>query len=88
VADKDVDWDAEDKEGNAELYLKIYPFLLRDFMHRDDIRNLLLANFTLNGNPFIDFGSNTEGLRQAIEYKSILDSGDNLGEKIKPVIEL
>lgn len=85
---KDIDWDKEEAEGNAELYLKIYPFLLRDFMHRDDLRNLLLTNFILSGNIFIDFGSNIEGLRQAVEYKSVLDSGEDIGEKIKPVIEL
>lgn len=73
----------------TEMYVRLYPYLLRDFMHRNDMRNLLLANFTqAEIGSFIDFGSDAEGIRRALEYKNFLDAGEELTEKIKPIIDL
>lgn len=84
-----VDWSNEEKDGSAELYIKLYPYILRDFIHRADLRNLLLSNFSQSSfSGFVDFDSNTEGIRQGLEYKDLYDSGDSLGEKIIPIIEL
>ena len=82
------DTDSVDIE-TVEMYVRLYPYILRDFMHRNDMRNLLLANFAqTEASSFIDFGSDVEGIRKALEYKSFLDTGEELAEKIKPILDL
>jgi hypothetical protein len=88
MANKDVDWASEEEEGLAEQYAKLVPYILRDFAHRDDIKNMILA---LQADPtglVSQILSDSEGIRAAQGYKSILDSGESLTDRIKPVIKL
>lgn len=84
----DVDWNKEQDSNNVELYARLVPYILRDFMHKSDLRNLLITNFLANGSPFIDIDTGAEGIKQALLYKQLLDDGDELDEKVKPVIKL
>lgn len=73
--------------NEADLYARIFPFILRDFMTKDDISALLLFNFIQNKMIFTDI--NTElGIDTANYYKNLIENGEDLSEKIKPIIEL
>lgn len=73
--------------SEAELYARLFPFILRDFMTKEDVSALLLYNFIQNKMLFFDI--NTElGIDRANYYKSLIENGEDLSEKIKPIIEL
>ena len=84
----DVDWSSEEEEGLAEQYIKLMPYILRDFVHKNDIKNMILL---LQADPtglLLEVLSESEGIRAAQEYKVLLDSGKDLIDHVKPVIKL
>lgn len=86
---KEQDMSAEQNEGDAELYIRLFPYMLRDFMHREDLKGLLLASLSPEILLLLDFDVNVEGTKQALFYKDLLDNGEeSLSEKVKPVINL
>jgi hypothetical protein len=85
---KDTDWDAEEAEGLVEQYIKLMPYILRDFVHKDDVKNMILALMVAPPGLAQEAFSDSEGIKAVLEYKVILDSGDELAEKVKPVIKL
>lgn len=75
-------------DQNAELYAKLFPYILRDFMLTNDLKSLLILAFPelelLNS---INLDTSSEGIKKALQYKKYLDDGDDdLSKKIKPVI--
>ena len=79
----------EINEGDAELYARLMPYILRDFASRKDMINLMLLNFSLGGQSFIDNADSSEGVKIALYYKELIESGaEDLATKIKPVIEI
>lgn len=76
--------------SDAELYIRLFPFIVRDFICKDDLRNTLLS-FMPNGDSFdlMSIDNSSEALRKALLYKSYLDNGEeNLSDIVKPIIEL
>jgi hypothetical protein len=87
MAKDETDWAQEEEDGNAELYVKLMPYILRDFMHKDDVKNTILAMQADPSGLISLLISDSEGLRAAQDYKAILDSGEELTERVKPVIK-
>lgn len=85
----DIDWNDVEKENIIELYIKLLPYILRDFAHKNDIQIFLQNNFSQRGDIlFLESIPQSEGIRQSLEYMNFLENGDNIIEKIKPIIEL
>lgn len=88
MAKDNVDWDEEEQEGLIEQYVKLMPYILRDFIHKDDVKNMIIEILANPASLVGDILSDSEGIRAAREYKVILDSGEELLPQIKPVIKL
>lgn len=71
----------------AELYARLFPYILRDFSTHNDIVTLLTLNFLNNKLIFYDIKPESS-IDIANYYKSLIENGEDLTEKIKPVIEL
>lgn len=83
------DLDENQNEDNAELYAKLLPFILRDFTHKFDLKNILFSIVDPERLLFVNLDNNSEGIRVALLYKELLDNGsDELSKKIKPVINI
>lgn len=86
---KEPDMTMEQREGDAEMYIRLFPYILRDFMHREDLKGVLAASLPPEILLFLDFDVNVEGIKQALIYKNLIDNGEeSLSEKVKPVINL
>lgn len=91
MSKEDPDLSKEQSSGDAELYAKLMPYILRDFIHKNDLNNLIRELMMSLGqfNFFINTDSNSEGIKTALLYKELLDNGtEDINEKIKPVIEI
>ena len=49
----------------------------------------MMLNFKLGGQSFYDNADSSEGIKMALYYKDLIESGaEDLFEKIKPVIDI
>jgi len=77
-----------DEENIAELYAKLFPYIVKDFPFKEDLKTILLA-FNMPNPSIFALDSSPEGFKKAIFLKSIIDSGDDeLTKKIKPIIKI
>lgn len=77
--------------NNEELYERLFPKIGRDFVYKEDLERMLGAiMFLLDPaglNP-IDMKSDARARKQALEYKALLDSGEDGSKKYKDLINL
>lgn len=79
----------ENINADAELYIRLFPFIAKDFVCKEDLRNLLMSFGADSQFQVFGVDDNSEALRKALLYKNYLDNGEqNLSEVIKPIIEL
>lgn len=76
---------------NEESYLRLFPKIGRDFVHKNDLQRMMLSIMSLL-DPFgvnpIDFVSDSEARKRALEYKALLDSGEDSSKRYKDLIDL
>ncbi len=89
-AAKEEDAQAED-DTLEEQYMKMFPKIGRDFVHREDLANIMRAVMTLLdplGLSPIDLLADEEARKRAVEYRAFLDQ-DKLGsDTYKDLIKL
>lgn len=74
-----------------EQYERLFPKMGRDFVHRDDLQNLLQTIMSIIdplGLVPLDFLDDTEARKRALEYKGFLDDQKNGSEVYKDLIKL
>lgn len=88
AAETDIDDSAEVLE---EQYMRMYPKIGRDFVHQEDLAEILIGIIRLLKPellPLISVRSDGEARKRAEEYKNLLDS-NKLGNNIyKDLIDL
>jgi|SaaInlStandDraft_4_1057021.scaffolds.fasta_scaffold40538_2 hypothetical protein len=60
-----------------EIYLRLFPKIGRDFVHRDDLMHILRTVLSfLDVDPYeLDLDTDSMARLRAIEYRSVLESG-------------
>lgn len=85
--------DNEPDQGgsNEELYERLFPKIGRDFVHRDDLEQMLrlimLVIDPLGLSP-VHIGSQVEATKKALEYKLLLEAGKDGSDIYKDLIDL
>ena len=85
-----------DPSEKEERYEKLFMKIARDFVHRDDfertmrelMQGLLLAMGPTAALIRANYSSNSGAVNKAIEYKAILDAGDDGSKIYKDLIDL
>lgn len=76
---------------NEELYEKLFPKIGRDFVYKEDLERMLqsimLVLDPLGVNP-VDFQSDTAARKRALEYKAVLESGEDGSKRYRDLINL
>lgn len=83
--------DSENDPGSIEeTYERLFPKIGRDFIHRDDFVEILSDILSLIGleQDEVNLYLNSSAIARAIEYKSILESGDDGSEIYSDLIDL
>ena len=84
--------DTSDESGQLEeQYMKMFPKIGRDFVHKDDLENIVRQMMViidpLGLNP-VDATDDSEARSRAEVYKSFLDDGTKGNEVYKDLIDL
>lgn len=84
--------DIEEKGDQLEeKYMRLFPKIGRDFIHRDDFErviSIILAKIDLDNELNIDLYSVSEATKRALEYKRIIESGTFSPRQYQDLIEL
>ncbi len=77
--------------GNEELYDQLFPKIGRDYLTKRDFQNMMQRlMFLLDpaGLLPIDWTDDSEARKLALEYKAVLDAGDDGTELFTDLIDL
>lgn len=81
----------DQSSGNEELYERLFAKIGRDFVYKADLIRMMQSMMALidplNINP-VDFTSDVEARRRALEYKNLLDSGRDGSAIYRDLIDL
>ena len=78
------DYESIKKEGIAELYLAIFPYICKDFIYKDDLKNALAE--VIEDTSLLENVQNA--LNRIISNQKKYDAGDDPSKIVKPLIEL
>lgn len=79
----ETDIKAIQEEAMAELYLKLLPYMLNDFIHKEDLRAVLGAFLDEENINSVFFATQKLSL-----YRSKVDNGTEANEIVKPLMEI
>lgn len=79
----ETDIKAIQEEAMAELYLKLLPYMLNDFIHKEDLRAALGAFLDEENINSVFFATQKLSL-----YRSKVDNGTEANEIVKPLMEI
>lgn len=84
--------DSSNESGELEeQYMKMFPKIGRDFVHREDLEAILAQVMRLldplGANP-IDFSNDSEARSRAKEYKAFLDQDEDGSSTYKDLIKI
>ena len=72
----------EREEAMAEFYLRLLPYILKDFIHKDDLREVLLyGDVSLLDVQF-------HATQRLLAMKERFDNGEPASTIVKPLIEI
>ena len=82
---------SEESDQLEEQYMKLFPKIGRDFVHKEDLV-IILRQLTLLVDPLglspIDFEDDSEARQRAKEYKAYLDEDKKGSDVYKDLIKL
>jgi hypothetical protein len=71
------DDDSDPEEGKEEMYMELFPKIGRDFVHREDLKIILIGLLTeLNLQGIIDIENDSGARERAREYLELLNRGE------------
>ena len=79
----EIDIQEVQEEAMAELYLKLLPYMLNDFIHKEDLRAVLSTFLDEENINSVFFATQKLSL-----YRSKVDSGIEANEIVKPLMEV